>query len=448
MQNILGGFVILKKVYNEIIIKKEKKKEGKAVSGYSGKVILDGETFDADIGKHSIWIPAKEMKFPFHYNGHFVEYLDWERGQHAESIKNHEFNLHGFLSLVSLYNIVEEYLIFDSFSKSGFSPSVNDFFYTKNLISDFPYGILRCDPIGAYGFYFKDANKLDKKKFNNNIFKELFIDTGFLQCSLAALNDITLSTRDNHINGYIIDIRRSIQDAIHFGLHNVKMLDKTESTTKALVKQCNDLCSEYYKMIEKIGDFGQFPFKQRKLPYQSFRLGKEIIKGARDILYRFERLYVPENLTGKTVLDLGCCIGGASQECYVRGARKITGLDNQKEYIECARDIARYNRHQINYMVYDLTKPKKVIKYVNDYYKEAIDIVFALALYKHIGNNLWEILDNIKFKTLYVESSSVKDENTPHMREVDNQLKKRYRVTNLGYTEDRSKRAIWKADCV
>jgi len=440
--------MILKKVYDEIILEKGEKKEGRSVSGYLGKVILDGEVLDAEFGKHSIWIPAKEMKFPFQYNGWFVEYLDWEKGQHAEKIRNHTFGSRDIVSVESLSNIVEEYLIFDCLSKEKFSPPVNGFFYIKNIVSDFPYGTLRCDPRGAYGFYFSDANKLNKTSFNKEKFESEFISNDFLECSASAFSDILLTTRGNHINGYIIDIRRSVHDAIHFAKGNIKMINATASTTRDVIISCGELCNEYCRMIEKIGDLGQFPFKRRKKPYQSFRLGNEIIEGSRDTLYRFDKLGVHGDLSDKSVLDLGCCIGATSQECYIRNARKITGLDNQKEYVECARDIARYNGHQINFMVYDLIKSRKVIEYVNSYYKEPIDIVFCLAIYKHIGDKMWEILDGIKFKTLYVESSSVKDENTPHVREVDTELKKRYRVTNLGYTHDRSKRAIWKAENV
>lgn len=404
----------------------------------TNQVVLNGTTYDAKIGKHSIWIPKMKMKLPFQYNGHFVEYRDWERGQHASSILNHTFGVGKFYE--SLKNIVEEYIIFDLFAKYGFSPTVDDFFYIKSLISDFPYGVRHCDPKGAYGFFFENARSLSPIEFDRKEFHSLFIESKLLKCSESALNDICLEGRNNHVNGYIVDIRRSIQDAIHLTMNPEKeaILDKIVNGLIWMEDKGN--------LIRKIAEFTQFPFKERSNPYQSYILGDVVIHGSRDIPYRFGKFNITSmKLTGKTVLDLGCNVGSVCQRCYIQGARQIVGLDNIPEYIECARDLARYNGQQINFLQMDFVQDTdSVISFINSYFKEPIDMVFALALYKHIGDKLFKILKGIKFKELFIESSSAKDETTSHVREMDDFLKQNYRVVLFDYVTDRAKRYIWR----
>ena len=199
------------------------------------------------------------------------------------------------------------------------------------------------------------------------------------------------------------------------------------------------------KLRAKILKLTQFPKGRRRRSYQSYWLGGEYVTGSRDILYRLRELGLPKTLLESSVLDLGCNLGAVCGECYHRGSREILGIDNDKDYVECARDLARYNGHQINFVQSDLKDTDKIVKYVNSYFSSPVDHVFALAIYKHIGKSLWDILDGITFRTVYLESSNCKDENTPHVVEVDKQLKERYEVEFLGFTEDRRKRAIWRA---
>jgi SAM-dependent methyltransferase len=199
------------------------------------------------------------------------------------------------------------------------------------------------------------------------------------------------------------------------------------------------------KLRAKVLRLAQFPKGRRKQSYQSYWLGDEYIAGSRDVLYRLEKLGLPKTLLESSVLDLGCNLGTVCVECYNRGSREILGIDNDKDYVECARDLARYNGHQINFIQSDLKDSDKIVKYIKSYFSKPVDHVFALAMYKHIGNSLWDILDGINFRTVYLESSGCKDITTPHVVEVDKQLKERYEVEFLGFTEDRSKRAIWRA---
>ena len=290
------------------------------------KVRVDNMIYPAKVGKHSIWIPELNMKFPFHYNGHFVEYKHWDRGQHAESIYKHKFGaLDLSFSRESMFNIVEEYMLFDLLSKKDMSPKVNGFFYIRSLISNF-FGGKYCDPKGAYGYYMEDAAKLKETEFDFHAFRREFIKTDLIVCSDTALGDILEPSRNNHINGRIVDIRRSIQDAVHLNMNT----NNGENIIWNIVEeiQHNEDAGNLKRQVQELG---QFPFKDRSQPYQSYYLGKELIKGTRDIQYRFKKFEIPEDLKGKTVLDLGCCLGAVCQFAYMRGARGILGIDYQQE---------------------------------------------------------------------------------------------------------------------
>jgi 2-polyprenyl-3-methyl-5-hydroxy-6-metoxy-1,4-benzoquinol methylase len=405
----------------------------------SEDVIVDSNRYLAKRGKHSIWIPKLGMKFPFHWNGHFIEYKDVEKGQHWDKIKNYEFG--GLDSIEdSIFNIVEEKHIFSKLYDKGFSPSVGNVFFIKNLITDFFYNSKHCDSMGAYGFYMENAENYNSRKFDKDSFSKEFIDSGILECSDTALNDLCLNGRNNYINGYVVDIRRSIQDAIHLKANGKEINNEVDEILN-VSRQTSK------KLKEKIFELTQFPYKSRKEQYQSYYIGNEFVGGSRNIPYRFDKFGIDNDLTGKTILDLGCNLGGVSQECYRRGARKIVGIDFNKDYIECARDLARFNGQQINFLKMDLIKPGVVESFIAEYFNNEVDIVFCLAIDKHIGlNRAFQILDSFKPKIVYWEGSAAKSENTFHVIETNKELNKRFNVTKLGFTEDRNKRFIWRAN--
>jgi 2-polyprenyl-3-methyl-5-hydroxy-6-metoxy-1,4-benzoquinol methylase len=293
--------------------------------------------------------------------------------------------------------------------------------------------------MGAYGFYMGDAGNCKSQEFDKDCFVKEFISADILECSETALSDLCLDGRNNYVNGYIVDVRRSVQDAIHL------------KTDKNII---NDEVNEILNMSKdnsetlkrKIFELSQFPHKERHEQYQSYYIGNEFVKGSRDILYRFGKFGVSDDLTGKTVLDLGCNLGGVAQECYRRGARKVVGIDFNSDYIECARDLARFNGEQINFLEIDMAKPGLIEGFINEYFKGEVDIVFCLAIDKHIGlDRVFHILDSFKPQTIYWEGSAAKDEKTLHVVNTDKSLNKRYATTRLGFTEDRNKRFIWKA---
>jgi len=397
------------------------------------KIIIEDHAFDVIKGKHEFWIPEMEAKIIWSWNGRIESYTDWDKGRNRELIETQKFNenMVGF-NKESIQSIQEEYSLLDKLGKWNMAPPVSGIFYIKNFITDYPYyRALNCDSKGVYGIFVKNAEKLVEGKFNRFRFEEIFVDPGLVELSEGAFGD--LGKENNMGNGYLIDVRRTLWDSIRWkGELAIKNIEYREDVKK-LEKRILDLC--------------QFPYGRRKHNYQSYLLGEVYIEGSRDTLYRFKQMEIEEDLSGKTVLDLGSQLGAMCLEAYKRGARWITGLESEMDYVNCARDLVRANGFQINYIKKDLSKDTKTsIGYINTYYKNPVDIIFALSMYKHIGDSLWDLLRGISWKTCYVESNNAPDgmktEHVHKMVEGMSGLDCEFEL--IGKTEDRSPRMIWR----
>lgn len=200
------------------------------------------------------------------------------------------------------------------------------------------------------------------------------------------------------------------------------------------------------ELKKKIEILAQFPYKERSKPYQSYYLDGEYMPGTRDTLYRYNIMQISQDMSGMSVLDLGSQLGSMSIEAYRRGARNILGIEYQREYIECAKTLAEYNRFEIDFVYGNLMMPIDVVKYINNYFKVGIDIVFALSLTKHIGvYNLYWLLKNIDFRICYLEGHNCnRDLNTAHCQDMFKNLVKHFKHDFIGFSEDRSIRPIWR----
>ncbi|HEX8694089.1 MAG TPA: TIGR04290 family methyltransferase [Longimicrobium sp.] len=68
---------------------------------------------------------------------------------------------------------------------------------------------------------------------------------------------------------------------------------------------------------------------------------------------------IPQDMTGKTVLDIGCNAGFYSMEMKRRGAARVVGIDSEELYLAQARFAAEVNGLDIEYRnlsVYDVGK--------------------------------------------------------------------------------------------
>jgi tRNA (mo5U34)-methyltransferase len=83
-------------------------------------------------------------------------------------------------------------------------------------------------------------------------------------------------------------------------------------------------------------------------------------------LWRTVSPYFPEDLSGKTVLDIGCNAGFYSQRMHERGAR-VTGIDHDPRYLAQARFAAEQLGYDIEFHeldVYDVDRLGRQFDYV------------------------------------------------------------------------------------
>ena len=200
---------------------------------------------------------------------------------------------------------------------------------------------------------------------------------------------------------------------------------------------------ELKDMIEKLS---QFPHKQRKQNYQGYFIGSEYVPGSRDTLSRMKLMNIPENMERLSVLDIGCNLGSIAMECYRRGARKITGIDSEKDYIDCAKALAIHNGYSINFHVMNIMNIYESSKNISSHYKGPIDIIFMLSIYKHVKESMFLLLDKIEWKTAYVESHNAPELlETQHVKEMlDHMHKRNWNVEHIGTDYTRSPRIIFK----
>src|SRR4051812_1481728 len=68
---------------------------------------------------------------------------------------------------------------------------------------------------------------------------------------------------------------------------------------------------------------------------------------------------IPQDLTGKTVLDIGCNAGFYSLEMKRRGAARVVGIDSDERYLAQARLAAEVMGEQIEFRqlsVYEIAR--------------------------------------------------------------------------------------------
>lgn len=408
------------KIFNEVRVKEN-------------SVVLDGKELEAKFGKHCIWVPATEMKMVLSFHGG-IDSNAWMRGSKAEAINNFTFNdKSGGFSPSALTSLATEFKILSMLADHKMSPRPREFFFIKNIISSIFTSGKHCDSQGWYGYFIDNAEKLDPGRYTFENFKNVFLDTGRIYASQGAIGDLA-KKEGNLVNGYLVDVRRSLFDMMKV---NEPMIPFSPYKENRISLQ------------NRIFHGAQFPHKDRKQNYQTYYMDGEYIKGTRDTLYRFEKMGISADLKGMSVLDLGCQLGSMAMETWRRGARKITGIEYEKDFVDCARDLSRYNGIYVNFMHMDLTHTNEVANYINSYYPEGIDLVFALSLYKHIKESKFHLLSKLKFKTCYIESHNTGTTGleTGHVKEMIDYMKRlNYKYTHLGFTEDRSPRAIWRID--
>jgi tRNA (mo5U34)-methyltransferase len=89
---------------------------------------------------------------------------------------------------------------------------------------------------------------------------------------------------------------------------------------------------------------------------------------------------VPKDLTGKSVLDIGCNAGFYAMEMKRRGAARVLGIDSDEDYLAQARFAAEVNEVDIEFRrmnVYDVPQ-----------LREKFDVVIFMGVLYHLRHPL------------------------------------------------------------
>jgi tRNA (mo5U34)-methyltransferase len=94
---------------------------------------------------------------------------------------------------------------------------------------------------------------------------------------------------------------------------------------------------------------------------------------------RFSEI-VPDNLEGKSVLDIGCNAGFYAMEMKRRGAGRVLGLDTEEEYLEQAKFAAKVKGLNIEF--------RKLSAYDVGDLREQFDLVIFMGVLYHLRHPL------------------------------------------------------------
>jgi tRNA (mo5U34)-methyltransferase len=89
---------------------------------------------------------------------------------------------------------------------------------------------------------------------------------------------------------------------------------------------------------------------------------------------------IPADLSGKSVLDIGCNAGFYAMEMKRRGAERVLGLDTQDEYLAQARFAAEINELDIEF--------RKLSVYDVGCLRERFDFVVFMGVFYHLRHPL------------------------------------------------------------
>ncbi len=394
-------------------------------------MIMDGRAATAVVGKHEIWLPEEKIKVIWSHNGKIESFRDWSKGKNKEEILRGTFGCDSGFDENSKKSILSEFFFMKELALKNLVPPIGSLIFFRVMISNFPYGVEYCDIYGCYGYRMGNAKDLKSGKFTFDKYLEAVEE---VEISDGAKGDILKSS--NVVNGYLIDVRRSLWDMPEY----VKIKDTS-------LLDVPNIDGENLK--QKIKGLTQFPYKRREQNYQTYYMDGKYEGGSRNTLYRYETMGLNNlNFNGKSVLDLGCNLGAMLFEAKRRGAGKALGIDHEGDYVECARQLALYNKVPINFIRLDLNDAK-VVECIEQYFcNEPIDVVFALSLYKHINRNMFVILKHLKWRVCYVESHNAPEGMaTGHAMEMVIEMAKlEAKSIYLGQTTDRSPRCIWRLE--
>ena len=193
------------------------------------------------------------------------------------------------------------------------------------------------------------------------------------------------------------------------------------------------------KLKEEIKNNAQFPYHRRSKQYQS--IDEEGMPGIRDMNLRFSLMKLPDDMSGKSVLDIGCSLGRVCVKAHELGAARCVGLEYDKETHVVANKYMNELGYPVEILQFDVNDGLDALKELIG--EEQFDYVFALSIINHVDSgSLWEIINYYTKDTLWFEHHA--------RRSMDGTLKLLRRNTGfdnyefLGYITDRGKRPNFK----
>ena len=220
-------------IYNSIII-------------MDNTAILDNNVYSIVHGKHSLWIPDINIKIPWTIDGKITPFRDWRLGLDVKAIENHTYNEKPGFDNETLISIINEYTIFNELNKLNMAPKIHSLIFIKTTVSDFyKNDIMYTDNTGIYGYIMDDANKLSNGDFTfyesegskYGHYQATFLPPKFelfflnrLNISNTAIGD--MKKMDNVINGFLIDVRRTLFDMMTLKNLDISEKEKIDTWTK------------------------------------------------------------------------------------------------------------------------------------------------------------------------------------------------------------------------
>jgi tRNA (mo5U34)-methyltransferase len=98
------------------------------------------------------------------------------------------------------------------------------------------------------------------------------------------------------------------------------------------------------------------------------------------VKFRGFRHAIPEDLTGMSVLDIGCNAGFYSIEMKKRGAERVLAIDSDEDYLKQARFAASVNEMNIEF--------RKMNVYEVPQLREKFDVVIFMGVLYHLRHPL------------------------------------------------------------
>jgi SAM-dependent methyltransferase len=332
--------------------------------------ILDATAPGVIAGRHSIWSPTLGVKVPFAFGGLVTKYRHAEPGYNPEQ------------------SIPHELAILRALAAEDMAPPIGEVAFVETLVSEH-IGAWVADPIGAWGYEMADARKLPPGRFSLERMRALPIAG-----SDGAWSDIAVAGRDNVVNGYLVDVRRSAWDMLRWTGGALPELPRVEQDLGALRARVHREC--------------QFPPGARAEAYQDFWLGGVLERGQRRVLERAEAMgFRPR--AGESVLDIGCQTGGFLQFAAANGATRVAGVEVEPAYVDCARALARSCGQNICIREMDVVRERAAfVAWVRAYFPHGVDHLLCCSLEKHLGEDvLFHLIDEIGARRTYVETNAV-----------------------------------------